>query len=111
MPETINVIAGIFDNYVNLKEDYIADDINVILEKLNQYNDIVFVGNGSALHKDLILSKFPNAKFSNNNIQSAYSCGLIGLKKYKENILKDADTILPNYLRKSQAERLQKKKD
>lgn len=108
MRETINVIAGIFDNNINLKEEYIADDINIIIERLNNYNNIVFVGNGAELHKDLILAKFPNSKFEEDNLQNAYSCGLIGLKKYRENDLKDADTILPNYLRKSQAERLQK---
>ena len=109
MLEIINVIVGIFDNNVNLKEDYMADDINAILEKVESYEDIIFVGNGAELHKDLISSKFPNAKFCDKNIQAAYSCGLIGLKKYKENNLENADTILPKYLRKSQAERLQKK--
>lgn len=100
--------CGIFDNEIHLKEDYIADDINIILEKAGKYEDIIFVGNGAILHKDLILEKFPNAKFEENNIQTAFSCGLVGLQKYKENKLENADTILPNYLRKSQAERLKK---
>ena len=100
--------CGIFDNDVNLKEDYLADDINTILEKVASYEDTVFVGNGAELHKNLILAKFPNAKFSNESVQTAYSCGLVGFKKYKENNLENADTILPKYLRKSQAERLKK---
>jgi len=102
---------GIFDNDINLKEDYMADDINIILETLSKYENIIFVGNGAKLHKDLILTKFPNVKFEENSVQSAYSCGLIGIKKFKENDLKEADTILPNYLRQSQAERLQKKEN
>ena len=100
--------CGIFDNEINLKEEYLADDINVLLEKIEKYTNITFVGNGAVLHKDLILNKIPNAKFENEIKQNAYSCGLIGLKKFKENILKDADSVLPNYLRKSQAERLKK---
>ena len=99
---------GIFDNEINLKEELIADDINVLLEKIEKYSDITFVGNGSSLHKDLILSKLPNSIFCENNLQNAYSCGLIGLKKYKSNELVTADTLSPNYLRKSQAERLKK---
>lgn len=99
---------GIFDNEINLKQDLIADDINVLLEEVSKYSDIIFVGNGAELHKDLILSKFPNCKFCEDNIQRAYSCGLIGLKKYNSNILVDPDTLAPNYLRKSQAERLKK---
>ncbi len=100
---------GIFDNEINLKQDLIADDINVLLEEVSKYSDITFVGNGAELHKDLILSKFPNSKFCGDNIQRAYSCGLIGLKKYNSNNSVNADTLAPNYLRKSQAERLSKK--
>lgn len=109
MLEIINVICGIFDNDINLKSDYIADDINVLLEKISTFSDVIFVGNGAKLHKDLILEKIKDAKFEDNIMQNAYSCGLIGLKKYKENKLVDSDTILPNYLRKSQAERLLKR--
>lgn len=100
--------CGIFDNEINLKGDYIADDINLILEKLDVNSNIIFVGNGAELHHDLILEKFPNAKFCSNNKQTAYSCGLVGFKKYQKNKLESADTISPNYLRKSQAERLKK---
>ena len=99
---------GIFDNEINLKEEYIADDINILIEKISKYSDITFIGNGAVLHKDLILSKISNAKFENNNLQNAYSCGLIGLKKYKLNELVTPDELLPNYLKKSQAERLKK---
>ena len=101
--------CGIFDNNINLKENYIADDINVILERVSKYDNITFIGNGAELHKKLIISKIKNANFDNNNIQSPYACGIIGLKKFKEKKLKDADTLLPNYLRKSQAERLKNK--
>ena len=100
--------CGVFDNEINLKKEYMADDIHNILESLKEYNEIIFVGNGAELHKELILENFPNAKFSSENSQTAYACGLVGLKKYRENQLETADTILPNYLRKSQAERLKK---
>ena len=98
--------CGIFDNKINLKENYIVDDINILIDKIKKYPNIIFVGNGSNVYKSLILEKIKNIKFENNNNQNAYSCGLIALKKYRENDLKNSDTILPNYLRKSQAERL-----
>ena len=100
--------CGIFDNEINLKEDYIADDINVLLEIIKNYSNICFVGNGAFMHKELILTKILDAKFEEENNQNAYSCGLIGFKKFKENKLINADKLLPNYLRKSQAERLKK---
>ena len=100
--------CGIFDNDINLKEEYLADDINVLLEKISKYSDITFIGNGAELHKDLILEKIDNAIIENDNTQNAYGCGIIGIKKYKKNKLEDADSIVPRYLRKSQAERLKK---
>ena len=100
--------CGIFDNNINLKEEYLADDINILLDKISKYSDIIFVGNGAKLHKDLILEKIKTAKFCEENSQNIYSCGLVGLQKFKQNILVNADELLPNYLRKSQAERLKK---
>ena len=95
------VYCGIFDeNYEN-----IADDINLVIEKLSRYKDIIFVGNGSEVHKSL-LEKIPNVVFANNNSQTAVSVGKLGYKKYLKNELCSADTVLPIYLRKSQAERL-----
>ena len=42
------------------------------------------------------------------NIQTAENVGKMGYKKYLENDLCTADTIIPVYLRKSQAERMKK---
>ena len=62
---------GIFDNDINLKEEYKADDINSLIEIVKKYHDITFVGNGSELHKDLILKNIEDAKFEENNSQTA----------------------------------------
>ncbi len=102
------VYAGIFDKEYNLVEDYIADDIMEVIEKIKKYENITFVGNGSVLHKELLISNIKNAKFAEENKQSAKNAGLLGYKKYLENNLHTADTIIPIYLRKSQAERLKK---
>lgn len=103
------VYAGVFDNDYNLKEE-IAEDIEVVLKKAEKFSKIVFVGDGAVLHKDLISERLVNneIKFTDNNEQSAVNTGKIGYKKYLNKDLKNADTILPIYLRKSQAERLKK---
>ena len=54
------------------------------------------------------LENLKNVKFSKNNIQTAENTGKIGYKKCLENVLYNADTIQPIYLRKSQAERMKK---
>ena len=94
------VYAGIFNETIKLKEEYIADDINIVLEKVKKYENVIFVGNGAILHKELINEKNKNAKFAENNEQNSYFVGLVGLKKSKNNELKDADSVLPIYLRK-----------
>ena len=102
------VYAGVFDENYNKVEEYIADDINNVIEKLKKYDGIVFVGNGSELNKELLEKNLENISFCDNNKQSAISLGKIGYKKYLENDLCTADSFLPIYLRKSQAERLKK---
>jgi tRNA threonylcarbamoyladenosine biosynthesis protein TsaB len=104
------VYCGIFDEKYNKKEEYIADDINVVIEVLKKYKDIVFVGNASIIHKELLQEKIESCKFSEENNQYAKNVGKIGYKKYLENDLCSADTIMPIYLRKSQAERQKNQK-
>ena len=93
------VYAGIFDENVKLKEEYMADNINIVLEKVSKYENAIFVGDGSLLHKDLIVEKINSAKFVEKNDQNAINIGLMGYKKFQEKDLKDADSILPIYLR------------
>lgn len=102
------VYCGIFDNQYNKKEEYLAEDINEIIEVLKKYEKICFVGNGAELHKELLTNNLKNVEFSKDNNQSAENVGKIGYKKYLEKNLCTADTIIPVYLRKSQAERLKK---
>ena len=94
------VYSGIFDENIKLKEECIADDINIVLEKVQKYENVIFVGNGSILHQELINEKIKNVKFSENNDQNSFFVGLVGFEKFKNNELKDADTIMPIYLRK-----------
>lgn len=98
------VYCGVFDENINLQEEYMADDINIILEKLQKFNNITFVGNGSVIHKDLIREKINNPIFSEANEQSSFNVGIVGLKKYEKNEIENADSIAPMYLRKSRAE-------
>lgn len=102
------VYCGVFDKNYNKKEDYIADDINEVIKVLEKYEKVTVVGNGAILHKELLINSLKNVEFSENNKQTAENVGKIGYKKYLENDLCTADTIMPVYLRKSQAERLKK---
>ena len=100
------VYAGIFDNNYNKLEEYMADDINNVIKIIKKYKNIVFVGNGSVLHEELLQKNFLDASFMSNNKQSAINVGKIAYKKYIGNDVYNADTIFPLYLRKSQAERM-----
>jgi len=99
------VYCGIFDKKYNLLENYIADDITTVIEVLQKYQNIVYVGDGAITHKDLLgINDFTydNVIHSKNIAKCAYN-------KFKNNDIKTADTISPLYLRKSQAERMKQK--
>lgn len=103
------VYCGIFDATYHPKQDLIADDISQVIEILKNYKDIICMGDGAVLHKDLIQQNLPKAAFSVQNEQNAALGGKIAYQKYKKEELQNADTLQPVYLRKSQAERLKNK--
>ena len=77
--------------------------IDEILTLLKYYTcPITFVGDGAVTHKDLLKANFENCLFTNKNQLSSYSLGLAGLNTYKKGI---QTSLIPLYLRKSQAER------
>ena len=97
------VYAGLFDSNHNLIGNYMADDINKVLDNVNGYEDIVFVGSGASLHKD----KGLNIAMDNNI--HAKNVGISAFLKYKSGIKTSPDEVLPLYLRPSQAERMKQK--
>ena len=107
-----NVYLGIFkydnnnaSNNINQIENFEFKNINEAISLLKNYSKnipITFVGDGSIIHKNLLQNNFENCMFSDKNNLSSYSLGLAGLNTYKKGI----DTsLMPLYLRKSQAER------
>lgn len=102
------VYCGIFDEKYEKKEEYIADDILNVIEILKKYESLICIGDGAVLHKELLEQNLANLEFSEKNDQRAGMAGKIAYQKYLNNDLKNADTIVPVYLRKSQAERLKK---
>lgn len=94
------VYCGIFDTNHQLIKDYMADDINIIIENLPEVK-ICFVGDGAIIHENLLKGMFAE----DNNIHAS-NIGICAYNKYKKGITETADSIVPMYLRKSQAERM-----
>ncbi len=105
------VYCGIFDKNINKLEEYIADDINVVIDVLKKYDNITFVGNGADIHKDFINTQLEGKSiyFSEKNKQCVESLGKVVYKKIQNGELILPDDLIPIYLRKSQAERMEKK--
>lgn len=103
------VYCGVFDRDYQLLEELMADDITTILESLKKYDDLICIGDGAVFHKALIEQQLPQAKFSEQNGQKASLGGKVAYQKYQNNEIQSADTIVPLYLRKSQAERMKNK--
>ena len=101
-----NVYFGLFKlengQYTQL-DDFKFATIDELLNTLKKYNScITFVGDGAIPHQNLLESNFENCLFTDTNTLSSYSLGLAGLNTYKKGI---QTSLIPLYLRKSQAER------
>lgn len=101
-----NVYIGIFklenneySQLGNLEFKTIEEAISILKEF---DSPITFVGDGSVAHKDLLKSNFENCLFADKNELSSYSLGIAGFETYKKSI---QTSLMPLYLRKSQAER------
>lgn len=101
-----NVYLGLFklenNEYFqlgNLEFKTIDEAISI----LKEYNSpITFVGDGAVTHKDLLKTNFEKYSFAEKNDLSSYSLGIAGFETYKKGI---QTSLMPLYLRKSQAER------
>ena len=83
--------------------------IDEAISLLNTYESpITFVGDGSVAYKDLLKTNFENCLFAEKNKLSSYSLGLAGFEAYKKGI---QTSLMPLYLRKSQAERALEEKN
>lgn len=110
-----NVYAGIYRNdegSLILAEDYISDNIEVLIEHLKDYDDnIIFVGDGVSVYRDLLLEKIHgdsvNILFAPEhlNCQYALSVARAAYDKATNNQYDDYNSLSPLYLKKSQAER------
>ena len=101
-----NVYFGLFkleNSKYNLISNLEFKSIEDVVSDLSKYSDtITFVGDGAVAHKDYIMQNLHSCNFSEANDLSSFSLGLAGLASYKEGI---NSSIMPLYLRKSQAER------
>ena len=96
------VYCGLFDSNHTLIGNYMADDINTILPVINKNKDILFVGDGAVAHKGLLNIN----NFRSDNLLHAKNINLCAFNKFSKGEILSADSILPMYLRKSQAERM-----
>ena len=101
-----NVYFGLFE-HKNNEYTQIGNlefkNINDVISLLQtQTSPITFVGDGAIANKDFISNSIQNYIFCDKNDLSSYSLGLAGCDAYTKGI---PTSIMPLYLRKSQAER------
>ena len=98
-----NVYLGLFDSHYTQLGNLEFKTIDETINMLKQHNfPITFVGDGAVTHKELLKTNFENCLFADKNELSSYALGIAGFQTYKEGI---RTSLMPLYLRKSQAER------
>lgn len=110
-----NVYAGIYRNdngSLILLDDYISDNIEVLINALKEYDDnIIFVGDGADTYKQLLLerlqSDYSNISFAPQHLNCQYALSVARAAKdlANNNMFCDYNSLSPLYLKKSQAER------
>ena len=75
---------------------------------MRKYENSVAIGDGALLHKELLKKNIKGVEVLDYTLQTAENAGKIGYLKFLKNEIKNSDTILPFYLRKSQAESMKK---
>ena len=84
-------------------------DINELLNILdNSYEEIVVNGDGSLLHRDIINETLKEKVIFSTigqDICRAVSIGELAIKKYREGNIDNYYSLIPDYLRESQAQR------
>lgn len=107
-----NVYAALFkysDNKPVMIENYITDTIDSLIKNLKEKNEkIIFVGDGSVVFKEKLIENLnENANFAplHLNNQLSTSIAKAALEKALLEQFETFDTLMPMYLKKSQAER------
>ncbi len=106
-----NVYTCLYKSENNFLSSLIEENclsIKELVDTLKGKNlPIIFVGDGVYKHREYLKENLPNAFFAPNhsNFPKASSVGELGVKKFKDGIVEDLNSITPVYLRKSQAER------
>ena len=104
-----NVYCALFDLNDGKYSTIIKPDllnINELIEKLKSYNNITFVGDGYLAHKNEIVYNSNIDDFTDDEYHDAdsLSIGKCAFDKYKCGLAGDSNSLIPLYLRKSQAE-------
>ena len=107
-----NVYAALFrykDDKPVMIENYITDTIDALIGNLKSKNEkVIFVGDGSVTFKEKLVQNLAgNAYFAplNLNNQLSTSIAKAALEKALLGEFETCDTLMPMYLKKSQAER------
>lgn len=104
-----NVYSAIYENlgdYPCQIGDYIADNVTVLIEKINELdNPIVVVGDGANLLKERITKAGIEYADERNSLEYASMIALAGVDLDKEGKATTGTLLSPLYLKKSQAER------
>lgn len=106
------VYTGIYkweDGYLNNVEEPTVMEIDELLEHLKEnYNNIIVNGNGIYIHREKIKDKLGDrvefAPFIQNTCRAA-SIGELALLKREEGKLESYFSLVPEYIRQSQAQR------
>jgi len=102
------VFAGVYGadgtNIISDGHDHIEQLIEALIPTLVEGDTISFIGDGAAVHKEILLEKWPEAGvITETHFKRCKGVVLAELSR-KRSPIKDIHRVIPNYLRKTEAE-------
>jgi len=102
------VFAGVYDadgtNIISDGHDHIEQLIEALIPTLVEGDTISFIGDGAAVHKEILLKKWPEAEVITEAHFKRCKGVVLAELAHKRSPIKDIHKVVPNYLRKTEAE-------
>lgn len=95
-------VYELINDKLSCKIEPVSSQVSDMLETIKSFENVLFIGDGAEVYKDMIKNNTSNSSFTEKNDLDSYSLAIAGAEYYNQF---GENNVLPLYLKKPQAER------
>ena len=95
-------VYELINDKISCKIEPVSSQVTKMLQTIKSFDNILFIGDGAEVYKNVIKANIPNSSFTEKNDLDSYSLAIAGAEYYNQF---GENNVLPLYLKKPQAER------